>query len=340
MVIAVLKILPLKHKSPANTMKHLLALGVLILGVKGGTAATVPWESLKAWTILVAPGATACEQYAAQEFRTLFQQALGVELPVSHDTSIKKGVLRIGPGGSGNPATQLAEEELLIQIHRDNIVITGGRPRGTLYGVYEFFERYVGCEFLTYDQTWFPKPTAFKPLPVEDYRYASPFSFRWSYYKENADHPEFAVRQRLNTIAADERLGGKTPQNLINHSYYKWINPAAHGQSHPEYFALVNGVRQVSGEGGGPQPCPTNPDVIDIVTKGVLTELAQNPNQRNISVSQNDNGLYCQCPRCEAINRREGSPAAQPDAGECRGRTGGKEPPRRHGGDANLSVHA
>jgi len=139
------------------------------------------------------------------------------------------------------------------------------------------------------------------PLP-------EPFSFRWSYYKENSDHPEFAVRQRINTIATDERLGGKTPQNLISHSYYKWINPEKYGQSHPEYFALVDGVRQLSGEGGGPQPCPTEPGVIDVVTKGVLQELDQNPDLRNISVSQNDNGVYCRCPRCEAINTREESP--------------------------------
>jgi hypothetical protein len=106
----------------------------------------------------------------------------------------------------------------------------------------------------------------------------------------------------------DQRLGGKTPQNLINHSYYKWITPEKYGQSHPEYFALVNGVRQVTAEAGGTQPCPTDPGVIDIITQGVLAELSQDPKLRNISVSQNDNDVYCRCPRCEAINTREGSP--------------------------------
>lgn len=293
-----------------NAITYLLAVGMLVLGMASASSATVPLGRLKTWTVLVAADASPSEQYAAEEFRTLFKQALGVELPISHDTSIKKGVFRIGPGAAGNPFDKFGEEELLLQVHRDEVIITGGRPRGTLYGVYEFFERYLNCEFLTYDHTWFPKAAALKPLPMEDYRYQNPFSFRWSYYKENADHPEFAARLRINTIPTEDRLGGRTPQNLINHSYYKWITPEKYGQSHPEYFALVNGVRQVSGEGGGPQPCPTDPDVIAIVTQGVLAELSQNPTLRNLSVSQNDNGVYCRCPRCEAINAREGTPAA------------------------------
>jgi len=280
---------------------------MLVWGAVSGACATLPLDKLKTWTILVAPEASPSELYAAEEFRALFKQALGKELPVSRDASLKKSVVRIGPGAAGSPRDKFGDEELLIQIHEDEILITGGRPRGTLYGVYEFFERYLQCEFLTWDQTWFPGPAGLKPLPLEDHQYRNPFTFRWSYYKENGDHPEFAVRQRINTIATDEKLGGKTPQNLINHSYYKWVDPAKY-KDHPEYFALVNGVRQSAIEVGATQPCPTDPDVIDIVTQGVLTELAQNPTLRNISVSQNDNDNYCRCPRCEAINLREGSP--------------------------------
>ncbi len=290
-------------------MTSLLAIGMLVLGATDNNGASVPLDTLKTWTIVVAPDAGPSEQYAAEEFRTLFKQALGVELPLSQDVSIKTRVFRLGPGASGNSAAGFGEEELLIQIQSDNITITGGRPRGTLYGVYEFFERYMDCEFLTFDHTWFPEAAALKPLPVEDHRYKNPFSFRWSYYKENADHPEFATRQRINTVTTDEKLGGKTPQNLINHSFYKWINPEKYAKSHPEYFALVDGARRLTGgAGGGPQPCPSDPDVIDIVTKGVLEELGQNPGIRNVSVSQNDNGAYCHCPRCEEINEREGTP--------------------------------
>jgi len=287
-------------------MTSLMAIGMLLLGAAGNA---LPPDTLKSWTIVVAPDAIPSEKYAAEEFRALFQQALGVELPISNDVQLKTNAVRIGPGVSENAPEQFGEEELLLQVRDNSVIITGGRPRGTLYGVYEFFERYLGGEFLTFDHTWFPEASALKPLPVEEYRYSNPFSFRWSYYKENFDHPEFATRLRVNTVATEDRLGGKTPQNLINHSFYKWVNPDRFGKDHPEYFALIDGARQTTGgSGGGPQPCPSEPAVVDIVTQGVLEELAQNPGIRNVSVSQNDNGAYCQCPRCEEINQREGSP--------------------------------
>jgi formylglycine-generating enzyme required for sulfatase activity len=56
------------------------------------------------------------------------------------------------------------------------------------------------------------------------------------------------------------------------------------------------------------QPCLTNPEVLKIVTQAVLAELKQNPNAQNISASQNDNDRYCRCPKCAALDEREGTP--------------------------------
>ena len=277
------------------------------LGSALGAGDGLPVDALKTWTIVSAPDATASEAYAAAEFQALFRQATGAELPVSHDTALQRNVIAIGQGAAGISVDGFDDEQLLIRIAADRIAITGGRPRGTLYGVYEFFERYLGCEFLTHDQTWFPPAAELKPLPLEDHAFTPAFSFRSSYYKENYDHPEFATRRRINTITAEEKLGGKTPQNLIGHSYCKWITAEKYGKTHPEYFAMVNGARQLLGGGGGPQPCVSNPEVIDIIAKAVIEELDQHPELRNIAVSQNDNGDYCRCPRCAEINTREDS---------------------------------
>lgn len=265
-------------------------------------------DTLRTWTIVCAADAIPSEAYAAQEFQSLFKQATGADLPVSHDLALKNPVIAIGKTAAGIDAEGFGDEQLLIRIEASRIAITGGRPRGTLYGVYEFFERYLGCEFLTYDHTWFPPAAGLAPLPLGDRALTPAFAFRSSYYKENYDHPEFSTRQRINTITSDEKLGGKTPQGLIGHSYCKWITPEKYGKTHPEYFAMVNGARQLLGGGGGPQPCVSNPEVIDIVTTNVIEELDQHPEMRNIAVSQNDNGDYCQCPRCAEINTREDSP--------------------------------
>jgi len=292
-----------------------VAFGLCAVLVCGpALAAGVNARMMKDWTIVAADDAIPSERHAAAQFQGLFKAVTGIELPIAEAPPGKHGNVFIGygPAMQASPAgfdvSGLGEEGLRIRIRKRNIAIAGGRPRGTLYGVYEFFERYFGVRFLTFDHTYIPEGGDTVSLPRGQYSYVPPFSFRWSYYCENAIHPAFAARLRVNTVSDDETLGGKTRQNLISHSLYRWINPAKYGETHPEYFALVAGERKLDVFGGGPEPCVTNPDVIDIVTEGVLAQLAANPNVQNISVSQNDNDAYCRCETCKAINQREGTP--------------------------------
>ncbi len=264
-------------------------------------------KTLQTGRIVVADDAIPSERYAAEEFQSLLEQALGFEMPVSDIPALGKPNVYIGPGAWGLDTSGLGEEGLRIVIDPKRIVITGGRPRGTLYGVYEFMERYLGVRFLTVDHTYAPKREV-RRIPCEEWSYTPPFSFRWSYYKENAERPEFAARLRVNTTTHDEKLGGVSRQSLISHSLNNLLPVSKYGKEHPEYYALVDGERKLEMWGGGPEPCVTNPDVIEIVAENVIQILDKNPSRKNYSVSQNDNDAYCRCENCEAINQREGTP--------------------------------
>ncbi|MBI5094623.1 MAG: DUF4838 domain-containing protein [Candidatus Hydrogenedentes bacterium] len=295
-------------------MKFLLGISVFVLGTGSAIAGTIPLEKMTKWSIVIAQDAISSERFAAEEFQTLFQKMTGISLPIVDKQPGKSHNIVIGPGAATTAgklrfdASTLGEEALRIRISRDTIVIAGGRPRGTLYGVYEFFERYCGARFLTCDQVYFPDAAHRAPLEETDFTYNPPFSFRWSYYKENSDRQDFAARLRVNTVVKEERLGGSTRQTLIGHSYAKWITPEKYGKTHPEYFALVDGERKCNVPAGATEPCVTNPEVIDIIADNVLAEIAANSTMENIAVSQNDNDAYCHCPQCEAINQREGTP--------------------------------
>lgn len=268
---------------------------------------------LKDWKIVVAEDAIPSEKFAALEFQQLIKQCAGFEMLLESKNSAAKNAVFIGQGPWLKDSEKridtgsLGEEGLDIRINDDSIIITGGRPRGTLYGVYEFAERYLGIRFLTFDHTYYPNKTKWL-LPCEEFKYIPPFSFRWSYYKENSDHPEFAARLRGNTTTPDEKLGGNTRQSLISHSLMAYLPVEKYGKEHPEYFAMVDGKRLLEAGGGGPEPCVTNPEVIEIVANAVISMLDKYPDMQNISVSQNDNDLYCHCDKCEAINQREGTP--------------------------------
>lgn len=303
-------------------MRHALLPGGILLHsilISAATAAQdgkpVDLTALRGWDIVVSVDASPAEQYAAEEFRTFFGKATGQVLGITQEAARPSGQVFIGAGEAmrksavGFDTSAFGPEEFRIIIRDGNIAIAGGRPRGTLYGVYTFLEDYVGVRFLTADHTHVPGLSSPTPTGPLDRTFKPVFGMRWSYYGENMANPAFATRLRNNTITAEPKLGGKTGQALINHSFGAQIPTARYGQEHPEYFALIDGKRIASGDDWmQTEPCLTNPDVLRIVTEAVLADLKANPARENISVSQNDNDRYCRCPNCAALDEREGTP--------------------------------
>jgi hypothetical protein len=283
------------------------ALGALPQGVN--------LAALEGWDIVVSPQALPSERYAAEEFQSHFAQASGYSLPIVQTTDRPDRHVFIGPSEAlqaspvGFSVDEFGPEDLRIIIRDQNIAIAGGRPRGTLYGVYTFLEDYLGVRFLTPDHTHVPPVGAWRVVGPVDRFYHPPLGFRWSYYGETNQNPVFATRRRVNTVTDEARLGGKTGRSLISHSFGSQIPSAKYGQEHPEYYCEIDGQRRAQGNDWyDSEPCLTNPDVLRIVTEAVLAELQAHPERENVSVSQNDNDKYCRCAQCAAIDQREGTP--------------------------------
>jgi hypothetical protein len=269
------------------------------------------------WDIVLAPDAIPSEQYAAEELQSIFEQATGRKLPIRSDAAGAGHHVFIGPGAAsmagklGVDTSDYGPEDLRVVVDESGIVIAGGRPRGTLYGVYTFVEGSLGVRFLTPDHTHVPKVAAGSVLESMDKFYHPPLRFRWSRFGEIGNDHAFAARMRTNTVSDDPRLGGKTPIGLINHSFSRYIPWRKYGEEHPEYFCEIDGKRPSDVKDDhynpGVQLCTTNPDVIRIITEGVLADLEKDPDRKNISVSQNDNRHYCQCEKCAADDEAAGS---------------------------------
>lgn len=270
--------------------------------------------AMTAWKIVCDPAATESERFAATEFQRLFQEMTGTELPLVETATTDFGAVFIGPDAvlrSGQPTDRraLGEEALRIRVGPKAVCIDGGRPRGTLYGVYEFFEALCGVRFLTFDDTYYPANAAARKIPHGMQVLNPTFAFRWSYYGESSRYPEFAARLRVNTVSDDPKLGGRTGFRLVSHNVAYLVPPAKFGKEHPEYFALVGGQRKLAEGGGGPQLCMSNPELVGVVVDAVLEEIKKNPTARNINIAQMDNESYCTCPGCAAIDVREESHA-------------------------------
>jgi len=290
---------------------------------------------LSRWPVAVADDALPSERYAAEEWASFVRQAGGSPALVPASDAPRQSV-RIGPGAVSGDRTRYGEEDFRIRIGPGRVSITGGRPRGTLYGVYTFLEDYLGVRFLASDCTHVPPLEAGRILQPADRFYHPPFAFRWPYYYETNNNPVMATRQRTNTIQAgpailrhslrrmppmagagksfphdDPRFGSVSPIRLIDHSFFRLLPAAEFAQEHPDYFCERDGRRRaldLRNDHIDLQPCLTSPDVLRIVTERVLAELDAEPRINLAVVGQNDNGWHCTCARCRALDEREGSP--------------------------------
>ena len=149
---------------------------------------TIHLNEMKDWHIIVSSDAIPNERYAAEEFQRLFKAITSSELKIDTETGDKRAIY-IGKSALNQPhslnftTSTLGEEGLHIRVDKDKLLIAGGRPRGTLYGVYEFFERYSGVRFLTADHTYVPQNASDISIPLVDFIYVPQFFFRWSYYE-------------------------------------------------------------------------------------------------------------------------------------------------------------
>ena len=275
----------------STTLIFTVAIAFYVTPIHAQQPQGVNLAEMQDWNIVIADDAIASEVYAAEEFQEFFSQASGLKLPIVHKITRWDKHVFIGPGKvmhaspAGFSVDDFGEEELRIVIRDGNIAIAGGRPRGTLYGVYTFLEDYLGVRFLTHDHIHVPQIGTSRIVGPIDKSYQPPLDYRNVTYGENRVHPQQGVRLRQNTCTEDPTLGGKTSIININHSFY----------------------RQVPGSWGS-QPCLSDPKVLDMVIQAVKKELEERPDAQNVQVAQNDGGSnYCTCEQCTATDEREES---------------------------------
>lgn len=199
---------------------------------------------------------------------------------------------------------ELGEEGLIIRTHGADVQLAGDR-RGVLYAVSVFLEDYLGCRWFAADCMRVPTSGTIT-LPVIDVRHIPVLESRALDYPEHRD-PAFAMRNRMTSANArlDAAHGGRVEYHPFVHSFDALVPRAEYFEQHPEYYALIDGERTATSA----QLCLTNPDVLTVAKAKVRTWIAERPDAQFISVSQNDNGRYCQCENCSALAEHEGSQA-------------------------------
>ena len=301
----------------------LLACALFVAAVCGRAAedAGVKVATMKDWAIVLDSAAIPAEKTAATILQDHMEKVFGKRPDVltgSLAVTAKQCIV-VGNGPAAKkllPAFDPEEagtDEIRILMRGETAVVTGGRPRGTLYAAYAFLEACFGIRFLTPEHTHIPPDAAERVIEPLDLSYNPPLGYRFVGYGVNCQNVAYTTRLRMNSNFArvPEELGGVTGQTLINHSLHGWLPYGKYGKEHPEYYCEIDGKRKTL-DPNGPhevyqlQPCMTNEEVYRIVLAGVREELKKNPNG-TVSVSQYDSMACCRCEKCAAIDKREES---------------------------------
>lgn len=251
------------------------------------------------YKIFIPAAPSKLETRAAAILQTYLQRVTGMQLAIVNEKgtattpgiyvgeTIKRSKIR--------PA-KLGTEGYYIKTHNRDLLIAGGSGKGLVYGVYAFIENYLHCRKISNSPAIVPTASVLQIPGSIDVEHVPQFIYRESYYPASRD----AEYLEWNQLQQFEDLWGT---RMWGHTYNKLVPVQTYFKTHPEYFAMVKGVRQPT------QLCLSNEDVFKITVAELKKKIADNPDALYWSVSPNDDIGYCECDKCKPVDQEQGSPS-------------------------------
>jgi hypothetical protein len=195
--------------------------------------------------------------------------------PEAGQPAIVLGALALEMGLTAPPETK-AQEGYCIESHGNHLLMAGGSPTATRFAVTDFLER-QGCRWLT-------------ATPLGDVIPQRP-TISLAGLKVS-EKPDFIYREIWGMPRHTARLGGfEMPQR------HDWqhVPASKYFATHPEYFAMRDGVRKPGG-----WVCTSNPDVVRIFADAYIAKAKQGVKADTISPP--DGRGFCECTKCKALD--------------------------------------
>lgn len=254
------------------------------------------------------------EVFAANELAKYINLSTGAELAVvTDDLPETEREIIVGKTKRAQDSfvdrASLGTDGFMIKAADEKLIIAGGEIRGTLYGVYDFLEDFLGCRFFTATLETVPQiysltvntTTEVTEKPLINFRdtlWKSTFTadIRGKYRLNGELMPGFNGSEPLNTNFDTIQLFCGTIFQYVGQDYF---------DTHPEYFAMNE-----KGERTTDQACFSSEGLYNTMLELVRKRFSENPELTCFYITPNDNPNYCQCPQCAALDEQEGSHSA------------------------------
>lgn len=259
-------------------------------------AFTIGGVNITDFTLVVQDGGAACVRNSANELVEYLEQATGFHIP----EKASEHEIVIGVTDRDTPAVTEARAKVELDgytmlMDGGRLYITGSCDRGTMYGVYDFLEEFVGVRFFAADTTVIVEQKSAE-IPADFAKLHNPaFELRDTYWYDMRYKQDFANHSKDNSF-----YDNSTPVADIG-------GGVGYAGRFVHTFSLLTGGTSHT---GNVQPCLTDEEVYQTVLSNVRAWLDANPQATIISVSQNDSDAGiggCQCENCKAINDAEES---------------------------------
>ncbi len=191
-----------------------------------------------------------------------------------------------------NTNNAINDNSFVIKSDDKNIYLIASNSKSLRYAVYTFLEEW-GFRKFTSKVMYIPKSDRFEyPKNTKKTHYPS-FEYRVLFYPDAFDE-DFRDWHKLDWHLNDFSIWG--------HSFEKLISSKKFFKTNPEFYAFYEGKRRYE------SLCMSNENVVKNVIKKMTQIINDNPNASFISVSQNDDAVFCECDKCKLLNEKHGGP--------------------------------
>ena len=246
-------------------------------------------------SVVVSESASASIRDAATDLIATIREMSGAALPVVSE--IDGPSIVIGARTSDRDLHPLAYH---IAREGDTLYLSGATGRGVVNAVYAFLELELRCRWYVPGPLGTYIPTR-RTITVGDIDLRDGPDF--DYIGGFGSHPDGEAGRKW---LVRNRLVG-FPNAYHSHNWQNIVDPAARAVR-PELFSTASA-------GNKYQLCTTHPDVLDSAVAAARRHFDRAPNHPMYSLSPNDNGKFCECERCLALDRQLGVDRSVPKTG-------------------------
>jgi hypothetical protein len=277
--------------------------------------------------IVLSSYATEAEKFAARELQTYLRKISGVTIPVKTDTlKPRENMILVGKSKLteqlGIDTGGLAKEGFHIKTTGNNLALFGSDDTDTQFAVYTFLEKYLGVrwfwpgesgEVVPQKRTIVLGPISDTEAPDFKWRDRGPGGALWG--STTGGPTEMHARSRMLGITEEHQAAVSLWEKRNKwggmkiyggHILAEIFPPEKYAKTHPEYYALVNGNRDVPGDHydykHGCQICTTNPDVLKVAVEWAGDFFNEHPDYDAVNMSMNDGLGFCECKSCLALD--------------------------------------